>query len=246
MSGRAGDYRRELAALPDRDWERYLRDRSGLPGPRANLELLEATADAGTRARFERLAASPDEFVAACGAAGLGQVAARGEDGVLPALRALAADGRWRVREGVAMGLQRLGDADLGRLLDEMEEWAAGTPLEQRAAVAALCEPRLLRNPDDVRRVLGVLDRTTAALAAASDRRSGDVRVLRQGLAYCWSVAAAALPEEGRTALDRWIGTEDPDVRWVMRQNLGKRRLRVLGADWVTERRARLDRRHPG
>ena len=39
----------------------------------------------------------------------------------LPALPAaelerLAGDVRWRVREGVAMGLQRLGDTDLPRL----------------------------------------------------------------------------------------------------------------------------------
>jgi hypothetical protein len=32
-------------------------------------------------------------------------------------LARLADDDRWRVREGVAMGLQRLGDADLPRLL---------------------------------------------------------------------------------------------------------------------------------
>jgi hypothetical protein len=241
---RGDEYRQELRSL--RDWEPYLRERSGLPGPRANLELLGAAADVGTRAQFERLAGSGDEFVAACGAAGLGQIAAGGDDGVLPGLRALASDGRWRVREGVAMGLQRLGDADMRRLLDEMERWAGGGPLEQRAAVAALCEPRLLRNPDDVRRVLGVLDRTTASLAAAPDRRAVEVRVLRQGLAYCWSVAAAALPEEGRTALDRWMGVDDPDVRWVLRQNLGKSRLRALGPEWVADRRARLDRQAPG
>src|SRR5437763_5163895 len=113
---RADGYRRELRSLGD--WEPYLRERSGLPGPRGNLELLGAAADVGTRDQFERLAGSGDEFVAACGAAGLGQIAAGGDDGVLSRLRALASDGRWRVREGVAMGLQRLGDADMRRLLD--------------------------------------------------------------------------------------------------------------------------------
>jgi hypothetical protein len=235
---RADEYRRELREAPD--WEAYLRAHSNLPGPRGNLELLGAAADVGSLAQFERVAASDDEFVAACGAAGLGQVAAAGEDGVLPKLRSLASDGRWRVREGVAMGLQRLGDARMNRLLGEMERWADGSPLEQRAAAAALCEPRLLGDPAHVRRVLAVLDRITASLASAPDRRSEDVRVLRQGLAYCWSVAAAALPEEGRTALDRWMATDDPDVRWVMRQNLGKRRIGALGTDWVAERRASL------
>jgi len=45
------------------------------------------------------------------------------------ALRGLPADawdGRWRVREGVAMGLQRLGDTDPRRLLALARAWAAG------------------------------------------------------------------------------------------------------------------------
>jgi hypothetical protein len=240
------DYRRELRGLRcPADWEPYLRARSGLPGPRANLELLGAAADVGGLADFERLVASDDEFLAACGAAGLGQVVATGEHDVLPRLRALASDPRWRVREGVAMGLQRIGDADLRRLLAEIEDWAAGSPLEQRAAIAALCEPRLLRDPEHVRRVLAVLDRVTTSLAAGGGCRAEPRRVLRQALGYCWSVAAAALPEAGGPALDRWMGTDDPDVRWVMRRNLSKARMRVLGAGWVAERRARLESAAP-
>ena len=42
------------------------------------------------------------------------------------------------------MALQRLGDVDMAQLLAEMRDWAEGTPLEQRAAAAAICEPRLL------------------------------------------------------------------------------------------------------
>ena len=42
------------------------------------------------------------------------------------------------------MALQRWGDADMDGLLAAMTDWAAGNPWEQRAAAAALCEPRLL------------------------------------------------------------------------------------------------------
>lgn len=95
--------------------------------------------------------------------------------------------------------------------------------------------------------MLAVLDRVTRCLAASGARRAEPFRALRQGLAYCWSVAAGALPEEGRPALDRWIGSEDPDVRWVMRQNLGRARIGRLGVDWVADRRTRLDARtRPG
>lgn len=236
---RVDEHRRQLAGLAD--WEPYLRQHSGLPGPRANLELVQAVAEMGDLPRFVRFVGSNDEFLAACGAVGLGRLAAEGRLDLLPNLRRLASDPRWRVREAVAMGLQRLGDADMDRLLAEMEAWADGGPLEQRAAVAAPCEPRLLREPGHVRRVLAVLDRVTRSLAASGERRTEPFRALRQGLAYCWSVAAAALPGDGRQALDRWIGSEDPDVRWVMRQNLGRARIGRLGVDWVADRRARLD-----
>jgi hypothetical protein len=235
---RADEYRRELARLAD--WEEYLHEHSGLPGPRGNLELAQAVADQGDLPLFERFAASDDEFLSLCGAVGLGRLAAEGRIDLLPRLRELASHPRWRAREGAVMGLQRLGDADMARLLTEMEDWADGEPLEQRAAAAALCEPRLLRDPDHVRRVLAVLDRVTASLAASRERRTEPFRVLRQGLAYCWSVAAAALPDEGRRALDRWVRADDPDVRWVMRQNLAKARIGRLGTDWIADRRGRL------
>jgi hypothetical protein len=62
----------------------------------------------------------------------------------------------------------------------------------------------------------------------ATDRREEPFRVLRQALGYCWSVAVAALPDEGMRRLERWVGSEDPDVRWIVRENLKKRRLRVI------------------
>jgi len=145
------------------------------------------------------------------------------------ALRGFAGDERWRVREAVAMGLQRWGDADLPAMLDETATWAAGTRLEQRAAAAGTCEPRHLRDPANVRRVLALLDAITATLPDAPDRITDAYRTLRQGLGYCWSVAIAADPVDGLPAFARWRGSSDPDVGWVVRENLKKARLeRVL------------------
>jgi hypothetical protein len=59
-------------------------------------------------------------------------------------------------------------------------------------------------------------------------------------MAYCWSVAAAALPAEGKTAMQRWFGSDDPDVRWVMKENLKKKRLERMDAEWVAEARKQL------
>jgi hypothetical protein len=41
-----GDYRKTLRRLDG--WDDYLREESGLPGPRANLELVHAVAEEGS------------------------------------------------------------------------------------------------------------------------------------------------------------------------------------------------------
>jgi hypothetical protein len=244
---RVEEYRRALESSTA--WEPYLLQHSGLPGPRGNIELAQAVADLGTRRQFDRfLRWTPDrapvgtseEFLAFCGAVGLGRLATEGDATALPRLRTLASDERWRVREGVAMGLQRLGTADMRALIVEMRTWARGNDLERRAAAAALCEPALLTRDDDVRSVLAILDRITAGIARSKDRRSDGFRALRKGLAYCWSVAVAASPEAGRPLMERWMASDDPDVRWVMKQNLAKKRLVAAGNDWVADWTRRL------
>ena len=219
------------------DPEAFLQERSGLPGPRANLELAQAIADEGDERLFRRLLEwgpdrapvnTPKEFLAFCGVVGLGSLLAQGRMDVLPQLRDQAADPRWRVREAVAIALQRWGREDMHALLAEMRRWAGGSHFEQRAAVAALCEPELLRDPRDASQVLVLVDRVTHSLSVAQDRRQEGFRVLRQALGYCWSVAVEALPEEGLRLLDHWMSSPDPDVRWVMRQNLKKKRLAAV------------------
>jgi hypothetical protein len=48
-------YRQTLKTLVD--WEPYLLQESGLPGPRGNIELAQVVADEGNRELFERLLA---------------------------------------------------------------------------------------------------------------------------------------------------------------------------------------------
>src|SRR3981189_1127069 len=139
MGGRVDGYRAELRDLES--WEPYLKKHSGLPGPRANLELVQAVGDEADSDRLWRFSASADEFLALCGAAGLGKVALMEPDTVMTWLRGLASDGRWRVREGVAIALQRIGRENMPRLLADMQIWSDGDRLVQRAVVAGLCEP---------------------------------------------------------------------------------------------------------
>jgi hypothetical protein len=148
-------------------------------------------------------------------------------------LRGLASDPRWRIREAVAMALQRWGDADMPGLLAEVADWAAGNPLEQRAAAAALCEPRLLKDAEHAAAVLATLDAITASIGQVADRQCDAFKTLRQGLGYCWSVAVAALPDAGKPLMEKWLADPDPDIRRIMRENLKKNRLARMDAAWV-------------
>jgi hypothetical protein len=224
------------------DWESFLLAESRLPGPRSNLELAQAAADEGDAAQFNAWLAldataapanTPAEFLPVCGALGLGRLLAEGDRSVLPRLRAAANDSRWRLREAAAMALQRWGETDMAALLEEMENWAGGSRYEQRAAVAALCEPPLLRDPAAADRTLSILDGIMATIPGAADRREDDFLALRKGLGYCWSVAVVAAPARGRALLEKWAAIDDPDARWIVRENLSKNRLIKLDAVWV-------------
>ena len=246
---KADEYRAQLRALDD--WDEYLLKESGLPGPRGNLELAHVVADEGDPDLFRRYIPytaeqaptnSPYEFLAFCGIVGLGRLLAEGDRDVLEILRCAASDPRWRTREAVAMALQRLGDADMAQLIAAMRDWAQGIPLEQRAAAAGLCEPRLLRQAEHAKAVLEILDEITTSIAQVGNRRSEDFLALRKGLGYCWSVAVVALPAEGKALMKKWLADPDKDVRWIMKQNLKKARLARMDADWVAEWRDRVDK----
>jgi hypothetical protein len=226
MARRVDGYRAELRDLED--WEPYLTKHSGLPGPRTNLELVQAVGDEADPDRLWRLSASSDEFLALCGTAGLGKVALMEPATVMTWLRELASDPRWRVREGVALALQRIGRESMSHLLAEMHAWIGEGPYTQRAAAAGLCEPDLLRETGNAVQVLAILDQITSSLAASEDRRSDGFRVLRQTLGYGWSVAAAAAPTNARTYFEKWLQSSDKDVAWVMKSNLAKARMAGL------------------
>ena len=236
------EYQAKLLSLDE--WDAYLLSESGLPGPRGNIELAQAVANEGNQELFQRYLSysadvapvnSPYEFLAFCGALGLGRLLAEGETSLLQVLRTLASDPRWRMREAVAMALQRLGDVNMPQLLVAMQIWSRGTPLEQRAAAAAICEPRLLSTENYARQALNILDTITIAFEAAAHRQANDFIALRKGLGYCWSVAVVALPAEGKVLMEKWLQMPDKDIQWIMQENLKKNRLLRMDARWVEQ-----------
>jgi hypothetical protein len=74
--------------------------------------------------------------------------------------------------------------------------------------------------------VLDLLDNITERMVAPEDARSDGFRVLRQAMAYRWSVAVVALPNPGLERFMRWQRARVPDSQWIARENLKKDRLR--------------------
>jgi hypothetical protein len=244
---KSDEYRKELQKLTT--WDDYLRSKSGLPGPRGNLELAQVVADVGNKKLFNRYVFltpekapenTPNVFLAFCGVVGLGRLAAEGKKENITRLREFASDPRWRIREGVAMALQRVGDRDMDFLLKEVKKWSRGNELEQRAAAAAICEPRLLKNEKYSKRSLNILNKITARIGKNKDRKSEGFIALRKGMGYCWSVAVVSNPKVGKKMMEKWILSRDKDIQWIMKENLKKNRLVQCDAKWVKEMNRKL------
>ena len=241
---RTGQYQRQLRELDD--WIPFLRNESGLPGPRGNLELAYAVAEEGTKKQLEQFLFfqaeenTPDVFLVFCGIVGLGKVAANEPD-LFGRLRGYASDRRWRIREAVATGLQLAGDQDMDLLLKEMRNWSKGNWYEKRAAAAALAEPRLLKRPRQIKQVLQILDQITDSTQRSGPEKDESFKVLRQTMGYCWSVVVAALPEAGKPMMEKWLSSDDRDIRWIMKENLKKNRLVKMDANWVKQCMKLLD-----
>ncbi|GAC69555.1 hypothetical protein GS4_26_00020 [Gordonia soli NBRC 108243] len=199
-----------------------------MPGPRANTSLAIALAALADSDLVEQLLSSDDEYRVMCGAICVG---ARVADADTHArLQALAVDERWRVREGVVIGMQEAADTDLGIVQSVVRSWASQPdPLIARAAVATICEPRLLRSPAAAAIAIEVCGRASTVLTNTprATRRSPAARALRQALGYCWSVAVAADPHPGLAAFNA-LDITDPDLEWIVRSNRGKKRLQRL------------------
>jgi len=225
----------------------YLQAHSNLPGPRGNLELAADTAnllaasdldwamdliDGWSRLGELRAGGNAPEvmlpFTAAQTAGALWSRADHDRRMLLEELLHRGAnDSRWRVREGVAMGMQRIGFSCFDDLRDLTNRWSAqATLLEWRAIVAALAEPPLLI--DRSRAELGI-DRSCLALEAllsqpVNQRASGDARALRAALGYAISVFLAVDPD-GFAEFERIARIPDKDAQWIVRENLKKARI---------------------
>lgn len=239
--------RSSLGTGKDEHLRHYLASNSNLPGPRGNLELAYAFAEVAAELSTERprelwalavdftlLSTSeapvndPREIIPFCGALAIGAIGAMHEElieGTLGRLKDMSCDPRWRTREGVAMGLQYL-IAKNGECLEALETWISDERwLVLRAVVAGVAEPSLLKDEDVAKAALGLHQEIIEHVVESSERKSEEFRTLRQALGYSLSVVVCALPREGFDYLRHLALSSDKDVRWVLKENLRKKRL---------------------
>jgi len=224
------------------DLKTFLLKNSNLPGPRGNLELMQAFIEIGTEKDFiPLLDYTPDkapvnsleEFLAFCGTVGLGKLITMGHYKYFDKLREKASDPRWRTREAVAWALQLIGKKDFGLLVKNIEPCIMGNNLEKRAVAAGLCEPALIKNNQNSTIVIEIIDRITRLSIINKNSKSEEFQALRKGLGYCWSVAIAANPAKGKPVFEQLLTINDPDVRWIIKENLKKNRLLKMAPEWV-------------
>jgi hypothetical protein len=228
----------------------YLLAQSNLPGPRGNLELAAVFAELAAE-RFvdepeqiwslcetliglsaeEAPVNDPKEFLPFCGAQAIGAIGAVSAayfQEAMVHLRELANDPRWRIREGVAMGIQRLLAKENQKTLAALEAWIApGAWLALRTVAAGVAEPPLLRDEQTARAALAlhVQMLNHVRMAATQERKSDEFKALKKGLGYSLSVVVAALPLEGFAYLQQLADSTDREVQWILKENMKKARL---------------------
>jgi hypothetical protein len=220
--------------------EQFIIANSNLPGPRGNLELAFAVADVYDNATVVKEwtgitedqagVNDPRAFLPFCGAVCLGNLYTKQKkQAYITLLKQLAADGRWRMREAVAFGFQRIGEYDFGILERVFSGWIANAGnLERRAILAALAHPPNL-NESTTPFCFRIADQVLRELDTTSD-----FDVLKKGLGFTISVFAAADSRSGFRFIEKWIGT-DRVIDRILRENLKKKRLVRINPDRVAE-----------
>ena len=97
--------------------------------------------------------------------------------------------------------------------------------LKLRAIVAGVAEPAILKNKEVAREAFQLNQKVVQKLKEIKDRKTESFRVLRKALAYTLSVVIVSLPKEGFEFLNRLVKIDDPDIKWIIRENLKKNRL---------------------
>ncbi|MFX1519756.1 MAG: hypothetical protein ACFFCD_07540 [Promethearchaeota archaeon] len=226
----------------------YLLSNSNLPGRRGNLELGGAFAEV-VEAYFakdpERLWSlcvklvnisadeapvnDPKEFLPFCGTWAIGAIGSSSSaffQNAVSLLQRLANDPRWRTRESVANGIQKLIEKQKQKTFQELEGWIKNDSwLAMRAVAAGVAEPALLIDKQTSTQALELHKKIFAKIFASKERKSEEFKTLKKGLGYTLSVVVREIPEEGFEYLHQLTDSKDTDILWIIKENLKKKRL---------------------
>jgi len=131
------------------------------------------------------------------------------------------------------MGIQEMTGDRLTDILQELSGWLTGNDFEKRAVVAALCEPKLLKDKTGVSAVLSILMEITLSSFQQDVKLTEGQTSLRKALGYGWSVAVVASPDEGKRVFENLAVNSNRHIRWIVKENLRKNRLSVMDRIWV-------------
>jgi len=139
----------------------------------------------------------------------------------------------------VAMGIQKISADNIEKTLENIEPWIDGNFLEQRAVVAGLCEPKLLKNELIDIKILKILERITRNINHNNKLSDQEVS-LRKTLGYGWSVVIVSTPEKGKSCFEKLFQLSGKHVNWILKENLKKNRLINMDPEWVKKCGIRL------
>ncbi|MBN1215655.1 MAG: hypothetical protein JXA99_09490 [Candidatus Lokiarchaeota archaeon] len=229
----------------------YLKLNSNLPEPRGNLELGQAFSEIilnkndkldFLKHTIEQLLSwtpskapvnDPKEFLAFCGTLGLGSLALNKEymDFAFSAIKKMAKDSRWRVREAVAKALEIIAINNKEILLLFLNDWIKKENdwLSLRAIAAGTAESLIHKTLKEDKIFINATFELHKIIfnfiLEAIDKKSEEFRILRKGLGFTLSLVVFINPNEGFEYLEQLINTNDKDVLWIVKENLKKKRL---------------------
>jgi hypothetical protein len=227
----------------------FLKANSNLPGPRGNLEMAYAFADCfdgdiGDEAWTFMIELSgigigqapandPGEMLPFCAALAAGSQYAYADENrkkqIRRILRSAMNDERWRMREGAAMGFQRMAEKDFGTVKEIFDSlYPESSFLERRAVIAALAHPPVLKDRNAALYSLKTSEDIMDSIAALGpeELKSAEFKVLSKGLEYALSVFTVYAPDEGFKMLRRFAAVQQKDIKRIIRSNLGKARIK--------------------
>ncbi len=235
-------YDKTLINISPKEWPAFLQAHAYLPDNSINIELAEAFAETATLMDFKRYIGmdhhqapenSTEEFLTFCSVLGYGVYLSRYFDsGLLSELRARASDPRKHIREAVVRALKYIGRKNMQQLLNYLDNWIDGSPLEQKAAIETLRNPIFLKKQEAALTLLDLLDWATASITEEKAWNK-DYELLQKELEHAWSMAVTALPAKGKKMMERWLKVDKPVVRSVMHKNLEQQMLKKAEPEWA-------------